>query len=217
MGALYSPRDVALSLASGHLPAIRDRWSYSQKLLAGVNDLSPLNEAPAAPARGQPLTGVRLIATMQEPYTFWNRYRLRLQDTNGLPGYPQILRQSRTDGSTMNDAVVAQLLSTLGDSKIPALVYVSAVEPSTLTDPATEAALGRVESHLRQIAAAHLARGLMVQWQSGTRLVQGLRFRDMVHMTFDPPMANLMAAAICAHLKAIDPQTDCTPTPRTDP
>jgi hypothetical protein len=218
MGALYSPRDVALSLASSHLSSIRDRWSYSQRLLDATKRLSPLTEPPAvAPVSGQPRpTGVQLIASMEMPYSFWNYYRLAPQDTNGLRGYPAILRQSKTGGSTMNDDIVAQLLSALGDSKIPAIAYVSAVGPATL-DPATDAALHGVESHLRQIAAEHPARTLFVQWQSGTRLVQGLQFRDMAHMTFDPPIANLMAATICSQLTAVDPQTQCTATSRTEP
>jgi hypothetical protein len=105
----------------------------------------------------------------------------------------------------------------MGDSKIPAIAYLSAVDPSTLTNPATDAALRGVETHLRQIAAKNPARTLFVQWQSGVRLVDGLQFRDMAHLTFDPPMANLLATTVCAHLKAIDPKTACTPTLRTTP
>jgi hypothetical protein len=217
LGGLYSPRDVALSFASGHLSAIRDRWSFSQRLLHGVARLAP-NPA-AAPVRKPGAagpTGVPLIASMQSPYSFWNYYRLSPGDTEGIKGYPAILRQARTDGSALNDDIVGQMLSMLGDSKIPAIAYVSAVDPATLDAP-TDAALHRVEDHLRAIAAQHRAPNLFVQWQSGTRLVQGLTFRDMAHMTFDPPLANLLAATICRQLIAVDPATECHATPRTDP
>lgn len=217
LGALYSPSDLALSAAASHLSAIRDRWSYSQKLLDINQRLAPNPAPPAVQAPGQPRpTGVQFISGLQSSYSFWNFYRLSPQD-NGTRGYPVILRQAKTDGSVLNDDIVQQILSMLGDSKIPAVAYMSAVDPKTLTDPATDAALHRVEAHLQQIAAENPARTLLVQPQSGTRLVQGLRFRDMAHMTFDPPMANLMAATICTQLKAVDPHTQCTVTPRAEP
>jgi hypothetical protein len=216
MQALYAPNDLALSLASDHLSSIRDRWSYALKLRAAVNKFAP--NPPPAPVGPQPrLSGVPLISTMQAPLAFWNYYRLIPHDTPGADRYPSMLRQAKTDGSALNDDIVNQLLRTMGDSKIPAIAYLSAVDPSTLTNPATDAALRGVETHLRQIAAKNPARTLFVQWQSGVRLVDGLQFRDMAHLTFDPPMANLLATTVCAHLKAIDPKTACTPTLRTTP
>jgi hypothetical protein len=217
LGGLDSPRDVALSIAAGHFGSIRDRWSYSQKLLAENQRLAPNPAPPVSPVPGQPKpNGVQLIASMQSPYSFWNYYRLSPGDTEGVKGYPAILRQSRTDGSALNDDIVNQMLATLAGSGIPAIAYVSAVDPRTLDAP-TDAALHGVENHLRTLAAQHQARTLDVQWQSGTRLTQGMRFRDMVHMTFDPPMANLMATTICRQLTALDPQTECQATPRTEP
>ena len=87
----------------------------------------------------------------------------------------------------------------------------------TPTQTSPNAALQRVESHLREISATYDADTLQVQWQSGIRLVHGLKFRDMAHMTYDAPFADLMATTVCAHLTALDPQTACNPTSRTAP
>jgi hypothetical protein len=217
MLSLYSPRDLALAVSSSHLSSIRDRWSYAQKLPKVIDRLAPKND-PVAPVGVQPRPGdAQIIAAMQAPLNFWNYYRLIPRGTPGVERYPMTLRQAKTDGSALNDSIVRQTLADIGDSKIPALVYVSAVDASTLDDPATDAALHRVERHLRQIAAERRARTLRVQWQSGTRLVQGLQFKDMVHMTYDAPMANLLAKTVCAHLTAVEAGTQCTATSRSTP
>jgi hypothetical protein len=211
MAALYSPSDAALSLASGHLASIRDRWSYAQKLRNGIDKLSPLTEPTAAPGSAGKLHGVQLIATMQSSLNFWNYYRLIPNDTPVPQRYPAMLRQAVTDGSALNDRIVDQLLAMLADAKIPTFAYMSAVDPSTLTNPATDRALHAVEDHLHGLANDNRGPRLEVQWQSGTRFVQGLQFRDMVHMTYDPPMADLLATRICAHLTAVDPHASCVP------
>ena len=211
LASLYSPSDVALSLADGHLSAIRDRWSFAQRLRSEIDKLSPLTEPVANPTSTTHLSGVKLIATMQESLSFWARYRLIPLDTPGPLRYPAYLEEAKTDGSALNDDIVGQLLGSLGDSKIPSLAYMSAVDPKSLAYPGVDAALQRVEDHLRSIAAAHRSRTLLVQWQSGTRLVHGLQFRDMVHMTYAAPMANELSTTICNQLRAIDPTTECTP------
>lgn len=211
MAAMYSPSDVALSLANGHLSSIRDRWSYAQKLRAGIDKLTPLTEPPAAPVHQRSLHGVQLIATMQEPLNFWNYYRLIPNDTPLADRYPAMLRQAVTDGSALNDQITGQLLDMLADANIPTFAYLSAVDPTTLHNPATDKALRAVEDHLRSLASDHAGRRLQVQWQSGTRLVHGLQFRDMVHMTYDVPMADLLATRICAHLVDVDARASCVP------
>jgi hypothetical protein len=153
---------------------------------------------------------------MNAPLSFWSRFRPSSDADPALAGYPAYLRQAKTDGSALNDTILKQMLKTMSDSKIPALAYLSAVDPATL-DPATDAALHRVESHLHEIAAKYDANTLRVQWQSGIRLVHGLKFRDMAHMTYDAPLADLLATTVCAHLTALDPQTACHLTPGTAP
>lgn len=216
LAAMYSPGDAALSIAARPSTAIRDRWSYSQRLQHDLDRISLVNQAPAKKSTAQ-LSGAALIATMTSPLAFWNYYRLIPSDVPTLERYPEELRLAKTDGSALNDLVVRQMLGALAASHIPSLAYLSAVDPTTLTNPATEQALERVESHLRQIAGTTSARTLQVQWQSGTRLVHGLAFRDMVHMTNDAPMADLLAGTLCTQLKAIDPQTSCSPNPETEP
>jgi hypothetical protein len=217
MASLYSPSDLALSAASSHLGSIRDRWTYSRKLSTVVDKFSAVTEAPLPTGRAPKLSGARLIAAMNSPLSFWNRFRPNADPDPAFAGYPAYLRQAKTDGSALNDTIIKRMLKTMSDSKIPALAYLSAVDPATLTHPATDAALHRVESHLQEIAAPYDAGTLQVQWQSGIRLVHGLEFRDMAHMTYDAPFADLMAATVCAHLTALDPQTACKPTSRTAP
>ena len=155
---------------------------------------------------------------MQSSLNFWNYYRLIPHDTPGRERYPMMLRQAVTDGSALNDEIVDQLLAMLADAKIPTFAYMSAVDPSTLTEPATDKALHAVEDHLHHLANGETGPRLKVQWQSGTRFVHGLQFRDMVHMTYDGPMADLLATNICAHLTAVEPRASCVPnlgsTPR---
>jgi len=214
LSALYSPSDVALSLASGHLASIRDRWSYAKKLREAIDKMTPLTEPPPPAPGGPKPTGLEYIATMQEAQNFWNYYRNLPRNIPSPKRYPAALMQAATDGSSLNDMIVSQMLDMMGDSKIPALAYVSAVDPSTLTDPAVDAALHRIEDHLHAIADDNAARTLLVQWRSGTRLVRGLKFRDMAHMIDDEPMVNELTETICSHLAEIDSSTVCTPKPR---
>lgn len=218
LGALYSPSDFALSLASGHLASIRDRWSYAKKLRAAVDRLAPNPAPPPAPGGPRP-AGLELIATMPEPQNFWNYYRNLPRDITKAERYPAAMRQAVTDGSSLTDLIVAQMLKKLGDSKIPAIAYMSAVNPANLADPAVNAALHRVETHLQDIADDHRSPTLLVQSRSGSRLVHPLEFRDMAHLTYAVPMVSLLATMVCSHLTALDPATRCTPepTPRTTP
>lgn len=217
LAALDSPTDVALSAASSHLAAIRDRWSYAKKLRAELDKLSPLTPPPMVDpsAATRRLHGTELIATMQEPLNFWNYYRLIPDGTPGQKRYQTILRQAKTDGSVINDDIVALTLRTLADSKIPSIAYMSALDPSTLTDPDVDATLHRIETHLHSIAAQHRSRTLLVRSQSATRYLHNLRFRDMAHITDGDPLVDYLASAVCSQLAASDPKTACTPTPTT--
>jgi hypothetical protein len=180
-------------------------------LRAGIDKLSPSSEPKATAVPPTELHGLQLVATMPAPLDFWNYYRLIPHDTPSPERYPAVLREAVTDGSTLNDRIVDQMLGMLADAKIPTFAYLSAVDPFSLTNPATDRALHEVENHLRRLAGENTGPRLQVQWQSGTRLVHGLEFRDMVHMTYDPPMADLLATRICAHLTAVDPHASCVP------
>lgn len=215
LAAIDSPTDVALSASGSHLGAIRNRWSYAEKLRSLIDHLAPHPKAidPAAPPPN--LSGAALIATMQNPYAFWNRYRLIPLETPRAKRYPAYMAQARTDGSGLNDMIITRLLETIGGSGIPSLVYTSAVNPQDLADPAADATLHRIESRLARIASAHESRTMRVQANSAIRYVTGLKFRDMAHTTYDPPIVAYLSSLICTQLKAVHPATTCTPKARS--
>ena len=110
--------------------------------------------------------------------------------------------------------IVTRFLKTIADSGIPSFVYISAVDPSSLADPARDAT--RYRTHLRQIAPdARRAHHCFCSRSASAG--HGLTFRDIAHTTYDAPMANFLADALCTHLKAIDAATNCTPIARPQP
>jgi hypothetical protein len=214
LAALNSPSDVALSLAASHLSSIRDRWSYAQKLHSLIDKLTPAEQKKINPnAKAPKLHGAQLIATMQNSYAFWNYYRLIPPGTPGKQRYEMFMRQAKTDGSVINDYIIGRMFGMLADSKIPAIAYLGAIDPSYLPDPGVAPTLLRIEKHLKALADQHKSPNLYVQPRSAIRFVSGLKFRDMVHMTYDPPFVRYMTSMICGHLRAIDPTSECTPQP----
>lgn len=213
IAAIDSPSDAALALAD-NLGAVRDRWSYAEKLHDAIDKLAP-NAAPPKPATH--LSGVELIATMQESLSFWNYYRLIPSGTPGAERYPAMMAESKTDGSVLNDYIVGQMFGALADSKIPSLAYMAAVDPSTFRFPGVDATLARIENHLQQIADQHRSPTLLVRSKSATRYASGMQFRDMVHMTYAAPVVDYLSKQICAELTTIDPRTSCTPKPTPTP
>lgn len=215
IAATNSPTEVALSAAGSHLGAIRNRWSYAEKLRGLIDHLAPHQKAINLAAPPPNLSGAALIATMQNPYAFWNRYRLIPPSTPGAKRYPAYMAQAKTDGSGVNDMIITRLLEMVGGSGIPSLVYTSAVNPQNLADPAVDATLRRIESRLARIASAHKSRTMRVQARSAIRYVTGLKFRDMAHTTYDPPIVAYLSGLICSQLKAVHPATTCTPKARS--
>ncbi len=216
LAGLYSPSDAALAAASSHLGAIRNRWSYAQRLHDEINRLSPLNPPRIDPSvqRAKP-TGLALVATMPSPLAFWNYYRPLVPLTSSpIPLQEALLRGARTDGSLINDDVVAALLQTLADSKIPSIAYMPPINPTSLNDPGVDSALRRIETHLAQIADKHRAPTLRVQSESAVRFLHGLAFKDLGHMSNDKPMVDYMAKLICSQLTAVTASTQCAPEPR---
>jgi hypothetical protein len=216
IAALDTPRDAALGAASSRLPVLRDRWSYAIGLRHRLDELSPLNPAvpdPTAPHVAP--TGLALVATMQSPLAFWNYYRpLVPQGTPNRKLQEALLRGAKTDGSVMNDDIVAAMMNALGDSKIPAVAYIPPIEPSALSHAGVDPALRRIERHLQEIAAEHPSPTLLVKSQSAVRVLNGLTFKDLVHLTYDPPMIDYLVGLICSHLAATEPTAQCTPVSR---
>lgn len=215
LAATDSPTDVALSAGGSHLGAVRNRWSYAEKLRSLVNNLSPKPKTIDPKVTPPRLTGVALVASMQNAYAFWNAYRLIPANTPVSKRYPAFMAQAKTDGSALNDSIVARTLQMIGKSRIPSVAYTSAVNPKELADPSVDATLRRIESHLGAIAGHNSFPTLRVQSRSAVRYVTGLKFRDMVHTTFDPPIVDYLSGVICAQLKRSRPTSTCAPTPRT--
>jgi hypothetical protein len=216
VASLYSPSDAALGLAATHLSAIRDRWSYAEKLRDEIDKLSPLNPPTVDPkAKPAPRTGLALVASMPSPLAFWNYYRpLVPLSSNPLPLQEALLIGSKTDGSLINDDIDGALLGSLADSKIPAIAYMPPIAPNALADPGVDSALHRVENHIKQIADQHKSATLLVKSTSASRFVSGLKFKDIGHMTYSTPMVNYLGRLICSHLKSVDPSTQCTAIPK---
>lgn len=214
VAAMDSPSDAALALAAGHLSSIRDRWSYAQKATSLINRLAP-NQPKIDPSAPAPkLSGLGLIASYQSPLNFWDRYRRQApKGSSALRQQEGFLLEADTDGSGLTNAIISQMLASLADSKIPSIVYLSAVNPASFKDPGVNSALHRVEVRLRQLADEHRAKTLFVQPQSAIRTVKGLRFKDMVHTTYDPPLVDYLVKMVCSDLNTLNPSGDCSPLP----
>ena len=214
IAAMDSPSDAALSLAASHLSSIRDRWSYAQKANALISHLAPnlpkIDPSAAAPK----LSGLAKIATYQMPLNFWDRYRRQApRGSSALQQQEGFLLESNTNGSGLTDDIASRLLSSLADSNIPSIVYLSAVNPASFKDPGVDAALHRVETRLQQLADQHRSKNLFVTSRSAIRTVHGLQFKDMVHTTYDPPLVDYLVKMMCSDLNTVNPSGDCSPLP----
>ncbi|MEO8888176.1 MAG: hypothetical protein ABI301_00330 [Jatrophihabitantaceae bacterium] len=216
LAALDSPSDVALALGGTHLSSLRDRWSYAQQLHDAMANLSPLKLPSAASlAKQPPPTGLALINAWSTSLGFWNYYR-PLVPSNASVGTQQeaLMREDAAPGPAMSADITSTMLGALAKSKIPSVAYLSPVDPSALVNPANDAAMGRIESRLKQLADQHRSPNLLVQPQSAERFLSGLTFKDLAHMTNSKPMVDYLAGLVCSHLTAVNPATECSPKPR---
>lgn len=215
VASLYQPSEGALALASSHLSVLRDRWTYANKLRDMIASMTPINP-PALPKGPQKRpTGLAFVATMQTPLSFWNYYRpIAPLGPGPLPLQEALIRGSRTDGSLMNDDILGSLFGSLAASKIPSIAYMPPINPVSLAHPGVDAALKRIEAHTAQIAGEHKAKTLLVKSQSAIRVLHGLQFKDIAHMTYSTPMVDYLTNLICSDLNSVSGAHECTPIPK---
>jgi hypothetical protein len=214
--AFDQPQDVVLGLAGAKLPALRDRWSYAQKLreeLAHLSALTIPSPAPTPTATVDPRS-LAAVAAMTAPLDFWQRFRPPADPrSDRATRQLGLLRQSRPDGSVLNDLVVHRLLAALAGAGIPAIAYVPPVSPELFQAPGADAALTRIEDHLAELAADHRSPTLVVKPQEAGRGLPPLRFNDLVHLAEDGPFVTYLSDLICAQLMTLHVTTSCVPGP----
>lgn len=222
LAAFDQPQDVAIGLASRKLSALRDRWSYAQDLREEIDSWSPLTiptPAPGPAPRVDPRS-LAAVAAMGAPLEFWQRFRPPADPkADRLVRQLGLLRQSRTDGSVLNDAVVDRMLAALADAKIPAIAYVPPVNPELFSVPGADEALADIENHLAELAAKHQSSTLIVKHRSAGRDLPPLLFNDLVHLAEDGPFVTYLSDLICGQLLALKVTPSCSPgpDPRTTP
>ncbi len=216
LAAFDQPKDVALGLASSKVAALQDRWSLAADLREKLDELSPIAVPSASPG---PIASVdprslAAVAAMSAPLEFWQRFRPPA-DPNSIRAVRQLglLRQSRTDGSILNDTVVDRLLAALASSGVPAIAYVPPVSPEIFSATGAEEALADIEMHLADAAARHRAPSLIVKHRAAGRDLPSLRFNDLVHLAEDGPFVTYLSDLICGQLLALDRTSSCVPGP----
>jgi hypothetical protein len=216
MAAFDQPQDLALGLASRRLSSVRDRWSLAEEVRDELDRWSPLT-IPAKPSGAAPRVDPRSlkgVAAMTSPLDFWQTFRPPADPkSDRLVRQLGLLRQSRTDGSILNDLVVNQLLAAMASSKVPAIAYVPPVNPELFSVPGSDEALAAIENHLGQLASQHAASTLIVKNQSAGRGLPPLRFNDLVHLAEDGPFVTYLSDLICGQLLALHDTTSCVPAP----
>ncbi len=211
LAATQTPQSVTLGAAAGAFDSIRDRWTYSHDVRDLISHLSLLDTSAGVRDPGPP-SELAKIKAMTLPLNFWNQYRPPV-DPNADTAARQLglLEQSDPNGGTFNDIVVRQLLGSLRSWDKPALLYVPPIAPEVLTDPATNEALARIESHLADVAAGYDSSRLTVLPESLARSLPPLEFNDIVHLKDVGPLAADLAARICDQLAADQITTACHP------
>jgi hypothetical protein len=151
---------------------------------------------------------------MSAPLDFWQRFR-PFADPRSDRATRQLglLRQSRPDGSVLNDLVVNRMLAALVDAKIPAIAYVPPVSPELFQAQGADEALRRIEDHLAELAARHSSPRLVVKAQEAGRVLPPLRFNDLVHLAEDGPFVSYLSTLICDQLLAQHVTSSCVPGP----
>jgi hypothetical protein len=215
LAAFDEPQDVATGLAARGLPVIRDRWTYARKARAVLEKVSPLTiPSPLPTAAPPPPKSLAAVANMSTPLDFWQRFR-PFADPRSPRAVRQLglLRQSKTDGSVVNDLVIDRLLAALADSHIPAIAYVPPVSPEVFTAEGADEALQAIEDHLAEIAARHTSDTLEVKHRSAGRDLPPMTFNDLVHLAEDGPFVSYLSDLICAQLTALHVTDHCVPGP----
>jgi hypothetical protein len=216
IAAFDQPQDVVLGLAGAKLPAIGDRWSYAQKLREELTHLSALDipsPAPTPTAKADPKS-LAAVATMSAPLDFWQLFRPPADPrSDRATRQLGLLRQSRPDGSVLNDLVVDRLLAALAGAGVPAIAYVPPVSPELFQAPGADEALSRIEQHLAELAAQHRSPTLVVKSEEAGRGLPPLKFNDLVHLAEDGPFVTYLSDLICGQLLAQRVTTSCVPGP----
>lgn len=216
LAAFDQPQDVALGLASLKLSALRDRWSFAQRLRKKLERLSPLTIPTATPGPGPKVDprSLAAVSAMSAPLDFWQRFRPPADPkADRLVRQLGLLRQSHTDGSVLNDAVVDRLLATLAGARIPAIAYVPPINPELFSVPGAEEALAAIENHLAEIAARHTSPTFLIRTREAGRVLPPLKFNDLVHLADDGPFVGYLSNLICDQLLALKVTSSCTPGP----
>jgi len=212
----FSPEDVLTGLAATKIPAIRDRWTYAQKVRNHLSWFSVLNEKTPPPSSG-PLSPLQQVAAMTDPLQFWVKYRFSPTAKNQSIADRQLafLQGANLSGGTISDDVVSHLFGILAGAKIPAYVYVPPLSQTALKDPRFSASLAKIENHLAAQAAQHPGPLLLVNSQSLGRVLPPMEFNDIVHVAKDGPMVTYLAHAICNHLLNTKTVQHCVVLPPT--
>ena len=216
LAAFDQPQDVVIGLASRKLSALRDRWSFAQRLRKKLEKLSPLTIPTATPGPAPKVDprSLTAVAAMGAPLEFWQRFRPPADPkADRLVRQLGLLRQSHTDGSVLNDAVVDRLMDTLSDAKIPAIAYVPPINPELFSVPGAEDALTAIEDHLAEIASHHKSPTFIVKNREAGRDLPPLKFNDLVHLADDGPFVTYLSNLLCGQLLALQVTTSCTPGP----
>ena len=213
LASLASPGDAFWAL-SNQLDVFEDRYHWGLRWTDRFAGSSLLELGPPPEDPGEP-SELDAIAAMQIPIFFWDAYAGVVGDhVTGADRQAAVFEYVTDSDSRLNEIAVGGILQAVDDSGIPAYVYVAQFEEQALEAATVDKAFERVEARLAELGEPHRnSQTLTYQPESLVRMVEGLEFRDPIHIFDVTPVRDHLLVELCAVIASTGWSSICQETP----
>lgn len=213
LASLASPSDALWAL-SNRLSIFEDRYHWGLRWTDQFAGSSLLELGPPPEDQGEP-SELEVIAAMQIPIFFWDAYSSIIgDDVTGADRQAVVFEYVIDSDSRLNELAVAGILEAVDEAGIPAYVYVAQFEKQALEVAAVDEAFDRVEARLAEFGEPHRnSLSLTYRPESLVRMVDGLEFRDPIHIFDVTPVRDYLLVELCAVVARSGWSSSCQEAP----
>lgn len=197
---LVPPSAHLWNIAGRHLPIIARRYDYQRALLTRVR--GPRTGGSTQQESKQPARAF----DYSQPLTFWiaqRKYKGDLSelapdgaDLNVALWQAEAMIASHPDSGVMPRELLEDLLQTIADSGIPAVLYMAPVAPELLENAAAAATYATLKARFQELTAPHQGPGLQILTDVPADISNSLEFADYLHLREPGRLPAWLAARI---------------------